>query len=1171
MATDYSDILLPEEPTAPAGAVAGNTMFPTDYSDILLPEGAVVSPVTVDDPDSFSSNVGRSLNEFQKSFFEGAGVIGRLIGSQDLESWAKGLEEEQVRDIASYGTPQRTASLTEGLGEVEDIYDDKGLGAAIERTGLLLQDMLANAIGSIGVPIAASLAAIPVAAVGGATAGAATLFLAPFIAGGVAGTGQIREEALRIGADPENVDQIAAGGGAVVGLLDKIGAGFAVKALVKQFSKEAVVDKFAEDVGKDVAKDAVDKALEFSLKTVKGGVKAGVAESGTEALQELTQISAAGLAADKGLMPYEGAILRNRLIDAAALGFIGGAPIGSASTAAGRALQVDSINRAKELEEITDKMRKTVDDLDTELASGFSTFTGSKATKLRESRGIVSGLYKTALAPLKNFARRSEEGGQVFNLIENYPMEVSAAVGKDVEQLRPVFDNLRRSFRIPLVQKEIPPEINRRLYKAYANNTPDQDPRINEAVAEIKKVLGEGDIDLDTGKVKKRAVLNKSTLKEFIFKGKANPKSEVVKAINRGDVARQDLLPLVEALTSLTQQYESRVAAEPSKRSEIKNEIINSDQFKALENKVIFEPANTGKYKELTDAGISLGFEENYLPRMYKTGPLARRKMQKVLQNRGYSRLEAVRVTDAIERNEGIYDPDKINLTVGAPESKKLFSSEEAFEKKRTLTQEDVNALENAGLVETNVESLLSKYFLNANRRIISQRLANKINEAVPKLIKDKNMSQVEANQIKAVFDATQDKLNPLSDNSFKTAQKWLLTSQYILTLPLAGLTALSEPLIILSRISPKYALFGTIDAAYNAIRQGKRAFMPRTPLTAKEKAFRGILEGMDGAMADRFGDLAGVTVSRKVTNAFFKATLLTTITQISRDIAFQATRRQMRDDLASVYRASVYPYSGKKTKGVEQAKRRLLEQGIVNPESDVIRNWFETDPRSGVPDPDIIRKSMSKTVNEFIMAPNAVNRPLWMSDPRFAAVAQLKGFMLTFGNVVGGRMWREVIQPVYTAQRLPVGEALKYGVALSAIIAASLAIQGLKDDIRYSDNESPFDRLDGRDKVLEAILNTNIMGGFTLLYDSLKSREYGSNFWASLLGPAASNISNVLEGGYDYAIKGNSRNISREIANLIPLLRNIPMARDTKNYFVDYVEENLEEFRDNIVDFIGD
>ena len=57
--------------------------------------------------------------------------------------------------------------------------------------------------------------------------------------------------------------------------------------------------------------------------------------------------------------------------------------------------------------------------------------------------------------------------------------------------------------------------------------------------------------------------------------------------------------------------------------------------------------------------------------------------------------------------------------------------------------------------------------------------------------------------------------------------------------------------------------------------------------MNAQEKAFAGILEGLDGSLAERFGDLANVTVARKVTNAFFKATLLTTVTQISRDIAF--------------------------------------------------------------------------------------------------------------------------------------------------------------------------------------------------------------------------------------------------------------------------------------------
>jgi hypothetical protein len=87
MATNYQNIdilegvnLTPEEG---AGASSNGVSLDTQPSDSYagLLSGVYIPTVTVDDPDSFSSNVGRSLNEFQKSFFEGAGVIGRLIGS----------------------------------------------------------------------------------------------------------------------------------------------------------------------------------------------------------------------------------------------------------------------------------------------------------------------------------------------------------------------------------------------------------------------------------------------------------------------------------------------------------------------------------------------------------------------------------------------------------------------------------------------------------------------------------------------------------------------------------------------------------------------------------------------------------------------------------------------------------------------------------------------------------------------------------------------------------------------------------------------------------------------------------------------------------------------------------------------------------------------------------
>ena len=40
--------------------------------------------------------------------------------------------------------------------------------------------------------------------------------------------------------------------------------------------------------------------------------------------------------------------------------------------------------------------------------------------------------------------------------------------------------------------------------------------------------------------------------------------------------------------------------------------------------------------------------------------------------------------------------------------------------------------------------------------------------------------------------------------------------------------------------------------------------------------------------------------------------------------------------------------------------------------------------------------------------------------------VAQLKGFMMTFGNTVGMRAWREIAKPLAKG-RIPLDEAMRY------------------------------------------------------------------------------------------------------------------------------------------------
>ena len=74
---------------------------------------------------------------------------------------------------------------------------------------------------------------------------------------------------------------------------------------------------------------------------------------------------------------------------------------------------------------------------------------------------------------------------------------------------------------------------------------------------------------------------------------------------------------------------------------------------------------------------------------------------------------------------------------------------------------ETVQALEEAGLVETDIQGLVYKYILDANRRINGKQIANEINEIFSNTDNDQ-ISVTEREYINDVFDATQNKYKPL-------------------------------------------------------------------------------------------------------------------------------------------------------------------------------------------------------------------------------------------------------------------------------------------------------------------------------------------------------------------------------------------------------------------------
>ena len=1116
-------------------------------------------PSEVEDPDSFGNVFMRNLNSSQQSWGEGVGVLAKTLGIPQLEEWSKTYAADQENDIREYGVPKRTSSIMEGFGEVSKAYDDKGLGEAIYRSALLAKDMSAAALGGAAIPVAAGLAAVPVARALGA-AGPILLLAAPFIASFPMGVGQVYDEAIKLGADDKAAQGYAIGAGAVIGALDRYSAGSMIKSLVQTAGKDAVIKSFEVELGREQAKNIVEKALAYTGTAVKNvatkGTVPALTEAGSEALQEFVQAYAAGKAADKDLSDFDVVALRNRIIDAAALGFVGGKVIGTVSETLGAKGERDLAARAKELEEVQRTLSPLVADPENDITAAYSRETGlTRDETLKTSRERLSGIFRRATTFLNPLANRDERGAEIQDMFMTYPDEINANIGKDSEEVAVFFEDLKRKIKLPF-QKAVPKDTQERLYNVLTNGTLDTDQRINDAAFAIRPFLGEVEVDPTTNKPLKPIKLGAKELSIFVEKGIIPPSLE--EALARGKITQEQYNAFEAQIDPLHEEYKARAAASPSETSPILNSIVNSEQFASVNGTEIYQPQTTGLYKKLTDAGIDINFESGYLPRRYKTGFLNRRKMEAVLAKK-LGKQAAAEIVDNIESNDGFYNNENTNFNVILNQGRKATATEVAFEKSREFTPEIVKELDNAGLIDKNTEALLYKYVVDSNKRLKAKEMANILNAKVNSLIKDDKISTEEINHIKDIYNATQHKLNPISDKRLQGIQKYLLTGTYILTLPLAGLTSLTEPLIILSRLSPKYALFGALKAANNALRAGLRTVFPKIPLNEAEKAFRGILQGLDTVISERLGDIAGVTASKKISDVFFKTTLLTLVTQISRDMAFQAARVQMKDDLKTVRIAE--GTDGKKTRGYLDARKRLLEQGIVNPMGVNVQDWAMGKTAT---DPQIIRKAMSKTVDEFIMSPNAVNRPLWMNNPWLASVTQLKGFAATFGNVIGGRMWREIFVPL-TKGRIPAGEAARYALTFSLLVFATMFIQSLKDRIRYGDEESPTSKLDGRQQMFEALMNTNIFGLGTVGYSAMNAKRYGGDALSAIFGPLPARFARIVEASGSYVMNNKPRQLAREITNLIPVLSMIPQVKDIKGSTTDSIEESLKSARDKI------
>jgi hypothetical protein len=181
------------------------------------------------------------------------------------------------------------------------------------------------------------------------------------------------------------------------------------------------------------------------------------------------------------------------------------------------------------------------------------------------------------------------------------------------------------------------------------------------------------------------------------------------------------------------------------------------------------------------------------------------------------------------------------------------------------------------------------------------------------------------------------------------------------------------------------------------------------------------------------------------------------------------------------------------------------------------------------------VQNAILKFVTESVLKPNAAERPLWASDPRFAIVWQLKSFMYSFGKVIVGGTVREVQTRMGEADSTWSSQAtaVTMPLALAAVSLLPLAALGLelreytKTALSYItpgvEGTTRYNRTDDMEwgeYFSELVDRTGVYGPLAMVGMMQQNAEWNKNPLLPLAGPTVEMTSEILSKGWNNVTK---------------------------------------------------
>lgn len=321
------------------------------------------------------------------------------------------------------------------------------------------------------------------------------------------------------------------------------------------------------------------------------------------------------------------------------------------------------------------------------------------------------------------------------------------------------------------------------------------------------------------------------------------------------------------------------------------------------------------------------------------------------------------------------------------------------------------------------------------------------------------------------------DKITP----QVRKAMGTMMVFQNLRTLSMAAFSSLTDPLGIFMRS-------GDFSASFKAYKAGMKAWL--ADHRGDPDALAGLGEALGIVDADltnealnwEYGGVFLGGTAARLNNWLFKWNGLQDLTKMTRLMALDAGRS----------------FLVKHATNPNDNSARFLDQ--LNVTSAEIREDMENGVLKG--ESEAVRRALVRFVDESILRPNASQRPLFGSDPRFMLIFHLKQFTYSFYSTILKRTYTEYADHGNLA---PVMRLMTY---IPAMVAADL-IRDMMKDVGDDQDDDRKDQWGMGDYVWEATQRAGLLGVGQFAVDAMDAAEFGKPFPLPFAGPTA-------EWGYD-------------------------------------------------------